>query len=381
MPDQNQAGHRFGTPVNADPSNIQQHYSDTCAVRCQEIILRDYGIDLTEDQAVQMAVDLGIYTPGGGTTMEDVGKLLEFNGIAVTQTSNANIFNLVNELGQGHRVIVGGDADEIWGSTGWLHDLSELFVPSGANHALIVSEIDTSDPDNVKVILTDPGTGDVAKEYTLEEFQDAWSDSNCFMVSTNYPPPQEMKLPEMANFDYSQGHLPSAFGMPWNDFSYAYNNYQLYNWAPGTSMFNSYYDMMSNGYTNWGMYDSVWNSYRRAPAFDWGTSDMYGSTPNTMPSWELPTDPEHDLNPASGDMYGSTPDTTPSWEPPTDSGSDPGTEFGTDSGMGFGTDTGMGFGTDSGMGFGTDSGMGFGTDSGMGFGTDSGFDSGLGFDY
>lgn len=280
MPNQNQAGHRFGTPVNADPSNIQQHYNDTCAVRCQEIILRDYGIYVTEEQAVQEAISMGIYTPGQGTPMEDVGKYMESKGVAITQTENANIFNLVNELGQGHRVIVGVDADEIWGSTGWLHDLGELFTPSGANHALIVSEIDTSDPNNVKVILTDPGTGDVAKEYTLEEFQDAWSDSNCFMVSTNNPPPQDMNLPEMANFDYTMGHLDYVFNMPWNDFSYAYDHYNLYDLMPQDPAFDMWYDMVSSGNTDWASYPQM--TLDPEPTFDpFVNMDM-----NPMPSMD-----------------------------------------------------------------------------------------------
>lgn len=341
MPNQNQAGHRFGTPVNADPSSIQQHYNDTCAVRCQEIILRDYGIHLSEDQAVQQAIDLGLYTPGYGTPMDDVGKLLESNGIPVTQTDNANIFNLVNELGQGHRVIVGVDSDELWGSAGWLHDLGELFAPSGADHALIVSEIDTSDPNNIKVILTDPGSGDVAKEYTLEEFQDAWKDSNCFMVSTNYPPPQNMDLPEMANFDYSQGHIDTAFNMPWNDFSYAYDNYQLYNWTPGTSTFDSYYDLMSHGYTNWGMYDSVWNSY-----------DPYSPY---SPSFDSPNWLSENAMAPTLDTF-SCPDPLASLGTPQDPMFDPGMDLGMDLGMDTNTDPGFDsdFGSDTDFGFGFD---------------------------
>jgi hypothetical protein len=87
---------------------------------------------------------------------------------------------------------------------------------SGADHAVVISGIDTSDPDNVQVIVSDPGTGDPAAMYPLDEFVDAWRDSNCFMVATQNPAPPA--LPEMANFDYVAGHIPRVWGMPYDNF-------------------------------------------------------------------------------------------------------------------------------------------------------------------
>lgn len=195
---------------------IQQQYPDTCAVKSQQLILNEFGITLTEDQCVQYCYDHGWYIPGGGTLPENVGKLLADVGIPCTQRIDANIFDLIDEIQRGHKVIVGVDANELWKDgpvdsiIEWLRD-----VISGeeANHALIVAGLDYSDPENPYVILTDPGSGDAAKPYPLDQFMDAWSDSQHFIVSTDIPTPKvvndffnngltDLHLPEIAGVDY-----------------------------------------------------------------------------------------------------------------------------------------------------------------------------------
>lgn len=195
----------------------QQSYPDTCAIRCQEFILEQFtGLEVDEHALVRQAVESGLYTPGAGTAPDDVGKLLELNGIAVNRFEDASIFNLANELAQGHKVIVGLDSGEIWGEHPILESLADTFGMSGADHAVVVSGIDTSDPGNVQVIISDPGTGQPAATYPMDQFVDAWRDSNCFMVATQDPAPPH--LPEMVHFDYMTGHLPMVWGMPYGDF-------------------------------------------------------------------------------------------------------------------------------------------------------------------
>jgi hypothetical protein len=59
------------------------------------------------------------------------------------------------------------------------------FAPGvDANHAVEVIGIDSSDPDNIMVILNDPGSPDgCGSMIPLEEFEDAWADSDNFMVT------------------------------------------------------------------------------------------------------------------------------------------------------------------------------------------------------
>lgn len=201
----------IGTIPPFPPDEVHQGYDDTCAIKSQQLILKTFGIDISEDDLRQEAIDLGIYN--GGTMPEDVGVLLNEHGVSTHTLHGAHVFDLVNELAQGHKVIVGVDSGELWHDN-WFDDYFEDFQ---ADHALVVSAIDTSDPNNTQVILTDPGTGQPAATYSLYEFMEAWQDSNCFMVATDDAPPAGVD-PTMANFDYDTGHIPSILDIPFDVF-------------------------------------------------------------------------------------------------------------------------------------------------------------------
>lgn len=208
----------FGTPGHDSLFwDGQQSYPDTCAIRCQEFILEQFtGREIDEKLLVQEAFEHGWYRPGWGTNPEDVGKLLELHGIAVNRYQHASIFHLAHELAQGHKVIVAVDAKELWHGNSILEEILDTMGFKSANHAVVVSGIDTSAPNNVRVILSDPGTGQAVARYPLEQFLDAWRDSNFFMVATRDPAPP--LLPEMAHFDYSVGHIPEIAGISYEQF-------------------------------------------------------------------------------------------------------------------------------------------------------------------
>lgn len=233
--------------------DIQQQYPDTCAIKSQQIILNEFGIDVTEDQLVQFSYEQGWYNgDGSGTAAQDVGNLLESANIPVTRQDGANVFNLVSELSQGHKVIVGVDSEELWGNKfmAWIKD---FFMGDTPDHALVVAGIDTSDPDNVMVIVDDPGSGEYHKAYPLDQFMDAWSDAECYMVSTDVPVPEF--APTMANFDYGQGHLAMVGGMDYadfqifNDLSYGLPVNTMVdgmNVYPTSSLMDAYFDVANN---------------------------------------------------------------------------------------------------------------------------------------
>lgn len=252
--------------IHGEMNPIQQHYSDTCAIKSQQIILNDFGIPCTEEELIQFSHEQGWYN-GDGTSMIDVGNLLETAGIPCSRQADANIFNLVDELSQGHKIIVGVDADELWKNDSILDKLknwfNDFFRGDTPNHALIVAGIDTSDPNNIQVIVTDPGTGDYCKSYPLDQFMDAWSDSNCYMVSTDVAMPQT--LPQMANFPDSIGHIESVAGVDYadfqifNDMSYGIPTviYEGEAWLhPMDSFMHSYFDYAHDDI----MFDQIFNS-------------------------------------------------------------------------------------------------------------------------
>lgn len=188
----------FGPDGGLNPV-IYQGNEGVCAIRSQQIILRDYGIDISLEELKQYAINNGWYdsSPEGGTPMWAIGNLLLSCNVPCEQSVDNTVYDLINELAQGHRVIVGVDANELWadrnndtiaGAKEWFKDIFQGETP---NHALVVAGVDVNpdDPNDIKVILTDPGTGDLRIEYKLDDFMDAWKDSQCFMVSTDTPAP------------------------------------------------------------------------------------------------------------------------------------------------------------------------------------------------
>lgn len=194
----------FGEEGNGSGPNpnllIYQGNEGVCAIRSQQIVLRDYGIDIPLEQLREYAIQQGWYDPseGGGTPMGCIGALLNACGVEARQQSDCSIYDIVNELAQGHRVIVGVDANELWADregdrfAQFREYMKDLFQET-PNHALVVAgvEVNPQDPADVKVILTDPGTGDLRIEYSLDDFMDAWQDSGCFMTTTMTPAPYQ----------------------------------------------------------------------------------------------------------------------------------------------------------------------------------------------
>lgn len=177
-----------------DPIYIQQPDDHSCGLRCQQIILRDFGIDIPFEELEKYALDAGVYSENGTYTY-DIGKVLEMAGVDMHQVQGGTIYDLTNELAQGHRVIVSVDAYELWNNdtimgklTNWMND---VVGHQGGNHALIVAgvEVNPSNPNDVKVVLTDPGAGHLRIEYPFDQFMDAWKDSNCFMAATDHAAP------------------------------------------------------------------------------------------------------------------------------------------------------------------------------------------------
>lgn len=227
----------FNGVVGDFTNPVQQNYGDTCAIKSQQLILNDFGIPVTEDQCVQYSKEHGWYADDGtGTRMIDIGKLLNDAGVPCSQTEGANVYDLVKELSQGHKIIVGVDSGELWDNSIW-DWLKDIFFGKTPDHALIVAGIDMTDPDNPMVIITDPGNGHPAQPYPLDQFMDAWSDSNCFMVSTDIATPDATK--SMVSNGLVDGHLNEVANVNYDTFThfqdyshqidYASQGPQLYN--------------------------------------------------------------------------------------------------------------------------------------------------------
>lgn len=234
----------FGHDQNHRPdgqlfdTRIFQGTEPTCAIRSQQIILRDFGIQIPQDELTQYSTDMGWY--GNGTPVPCIGNLLEACGVHTHVCEGATVADLVSELNAGHRVLITVDAKELWADP----DSEEYEFYHGLvnpNHALVVAglKIDPYNPRDVSVILCDPGPGHAYISYPLEKLHHAWGDGNFYMLATDEAAPYQYNevsgKMEFSNFatEYTVSEFPFH-----NEFSDIYEianpdgyNYIPYYWA------------------------------------------------------------------------------------------------------------------------------------------------------
>lgn len=170
-------------PINDVSPDVKQAYNDTCAIKSAQIVLKSYGQDISEDQLRMEAMQHGFYAPGQGTHPEMIGNLLELHGLPVNNFHNANIINVINELAQGHEIICGVDSNELY-YPGRMERYYDMLGINGADHAIVIAGVDL---EKQTVIITDPGTGELLKEYPIPQFVDAAEDAHFRMASVNMP--------------------------------------------------------------------------------------------------------------------------------------------------------------------------------------------------
>lgn len=229
----------FGYEANKSESTfdnfIYQGNQPSCAVRSQEIILRDYGISIPQEELIRFATENGWYNPdpeNGGTPRYATGNILDAMGVETQRFDNANIFDIISELRAGHRVIVSVDANELWVKNepslykrlfgevaNRIEDkIDDLMGVQGANHALIVAgvNVNPSNPSDIKVVLIDSGSGDVCIEYKFADFKKAWDDSNHHMVVTTQAAPFQYNYHthQMEPSNFQSDFMPSMVNLP-----------------------------------------------------------------------------------------------------------------------------------------------------------------------
>ena len=164
-----------------------------CAVKAQQMVLHNYGIEVSVEELTELAKKQGWFEEGKGSAFDFVGELLNHYGVESVQMRNAGVYHIMHELSQGHKIIVGVDADA---------DADE----GQAQHVMLVAGIDTTDPNHLKVVVRDPSHPEQNNTYSANEFMERWKHTGCFMVSTKQAAPLSAN-PEMQNFDYELGYV------------------------------------------------------------------------------------------------------------------------------------------------------------------------------
>lgn len=99
------------------------------AVACQEMVARQLtGENISEERMIAFAQEQGWYDPESGTTMYNTGRLLETMGMRVECETGVSVGDLAQPA-------------------------LTMFPGLKANHAVWVTEIDISDPENIEVFF------------------------------------------------------------------------------------------------------------------------------------------------------------------------------------------------------------------------------------
>lgn len=142
-----------------------------CDFQCESYILKKHNIEIPNNSLVEEAKS-NYWLRGMGTPLYNIGRLLESKGLLVSRVYDANIDKLCEALVK-HDVIVVVNSIKLSGAE------ANPFSDDNPNHAVVVLSIDKNAKD---VVLYNPATGNPKDDYSLEAFENAWSESKNYSV-------------------------------------------------------------------------------------------------------------------------------------------------------------------------------------------------------
>lgn len=130
-----------------------------------------------------LAAEFGVLNHHG-TDPENIKKWLEFHDIECHSNEHATFVDVLKELRDGNKVIVGVNSDALWNS----NDALRAFA-GRADHAIWLTAADASDPDHFKITINDSGRPDGAGiVYDLHDFESVLDLPAFHLVATGHGP-------------------------------------------------------------------------------------------------------------------------------------------------------------------------------------------------
>lgn len=145
-------------------------YSDEndCVVKCEHYILSRHGYVVSLDELKKISLHHH-WLQEGGTRIYNIGRLTELFDLVVARKVEATPEDLLSELRAGCEVILVVNAAKLYG---------EPTESNRPNHAIAVRLNSRNE-----LVIYDPMVMEDATGCTLETLQEAWQDSNDYMVS------------------------------------------------------------------------------------------------------------------------------------------------------------------------------------------------------
>jgi len=149
-----------------------------CAMLCELYILGRHGVERSEEEWETQAVRQG-WLKSGGIALFNIGRLLEQECFSTARTYHNSIGDVREALAEGKDVIAVVDKNELTANAmrldrEYIHDFEYGETP---NHAIVILAVDN---DSIKYY--DP-TGNKENTLTIKIFEQAWEDSDRYMVT------------------------------------------------------------------------------------------------------------------------------------------------------------------------------------------------------
>jgi hypothetical protein len=175
----------FGNPIGDKSFWHPQTGDYTCAVEAQAGILECLtGEKVTELDAAVESAQLGLLTTEG-TLPHHIGAWLEQHNVECHANENGTFLDVIRELRDGNKVIVGVNAHSLWDT----NDSLNAFAHQVKDHAIWLTGVDASDPHHVKVTINDSGKPDGAGNvYDLHELDGVLNCPGFHYVATGHGP-------------------------------------------------------------------------------------------------------------------------------------------------------------------------------------------------
>jgi hypothetical protein len=169
--------------VQSDAQFVQGQTTDSCALMAQEqFIEKYYGEKIPEQELIDFATDMNVYSPGQGTNPMGWDLLLNRFEIDHTHLNHARMDDLVTAVESGNDAFIAVDA---------AHFYDDPTIPSGSGHAVVVTG-DGQDPQTGEVrgfYVNDTNHPGTPLYKTIAEMNECWYGQ---MISV--PDPSTTKL-------------------------------------------------------------------------------------------------------------------------------------------------------------------------------------------
>lgn len=152
--------------------------NNLCDIHCEGYILRKFEINVSDDILKAESERSGWLTPNG-TQLQYIGELAKLHGLRVERKYHASYQNIVSALVSDCMIMVCVDEGELIGNTE-KERIEDIVEGKRPDHVVIVSAIDV---EKNEVTIVDPYTPQLNDSYSFTRFQDAWDDSENYMVT------------------------------------------------------------------------------------------------------------------------------------------------------------------------------------------------------